>query len=86
MAGGPASTSPLPSTVTVVSDPFEPISTFTVGGDTVSVNLISNGDFTTRDLTGQQGNLDGWTTYKLNDTTIGSAGQWLVQSGRDPAR
>lgn len=72
---------PLPSAVEVISDPFKLLSTFSVGGTTVSVNLLRNGNFETRALTGEQGNLDGWNTFKLSDTTRGSAGQFLAQTG-----
>ena len=72
---------PLPSVVDIISDPFRLLSTFNVGGTTVSVNLLRNGNFEIRALTGEQGNLDGWNTFKLADTTRGSAGQFLAQTG-----
>ncbi len=71
---------PVPSRVAIVSDPFRLLSTFNIGGTTVSVNLIRNGNFDARDLTNEQGNLTGWNTYKLRDTTRGSAGAWGVQT------
>jgi hypothetical protein len=81
VAGGTSGTTPLPSTVAVVSDPFVQLSSFDVGGSTISVNLVRNGNFSERDLTGEQGNLDGWTTYALDNSSPGSEGQWLPQTG-----
>jgi hypothetical protein len=82
---GPNATSPppvpFPSAVEVISDPFRLLSTFNVGGTTVSANLLRNGSFENRALTGEQGNLDGWNVFRLTDTTRGSAGQFLAQTG-----
>lgn len=82
---GPSATSPPPvpfaSAVEVVSDPFRLLSTFNVGGTTVSANLLRNGSFENRALSGEQGNLDGWNVFRLTDTTRGSAGQFLAQTG-----
>ncbi len=74
------SATPVPSFVAVISDPFRLLSTFNVGGTTVSVNLIRNGGFDARSLTNEQGNLDGWTAFKLRDTTRGSAGAWGIHT------
>ncbi len=48
------------SYVAVVSDPWQRVVTFTSGGTTVNANLVSNGGFEVRDLTGagQPGRLD----------------------------
>ncbi|MCI0704510.1 MAG: FG-GAP-like repeat-containing protein [Planctomycetia bacterium] len=69
-----------PSYVSVVSDPFIFLTTFNVVTTTVRVDLVRNGDFQARDLTGEQGNLTGWTTFKLKDSTSGSRGAWSPQT------
>jgi hypothetical protein len=66
--------------VTVAANPFLRVTTFTEGGNSVNVNLISNGDFAGTDLSGEQGNLDGWQTADLG-ASPGSHGRWLPQSG-----
>jgi hypothetical protein len=69
-----------PTNVGVLSDPFQLLSTFQVVSKIVQVNLTQNGNFETRDLNGDQGNLDGWTTFDLKDPTGGSRGAWGVET------
>jgi hypothetical protein len=76
-AGGqPSSTA-----VAATGDPFLPVLTFFKTGQTVTSDLIVNGDFDTPQLTGETGNLDGWQTASLPD----SQGQWTVQHRATPA-
>jgi hypothetical protein len=71
-----------PSDVTVVDDPFIPVTSFIVGGQFVGPNLIRNGSFEASDLAGEAGNLSGWTTYNYTtDANVGSAGNWVAQTG-----
>jgi hypothetical protein len=81
VAGTSSATSPDPSFVTVVSDPFIPVTTFTAVGNVVSVNLVRNGDFENTDLAGEAGNLAGWLTNNTNPGVTGSHGAWAVQTG-----
>jgi hypothetical protein len=53
---------------------------FTIGGTSVSTDLVRNGTFEQRDLSGEQGNLLGWQTFDLNSNP-GSLGHWSPQSG-----
>jgi hypothetical protein len=76
-AGGqPSSTA-----VAATSDPFLPVLTFFKTGQTVTSDLIKNGDFNTPQLTGEAGNLDGWQTASLPD----SQGEWTIQQKATPA-
>jgi hypothetical protein len=80
--GGQTTTPVGPSSVTVVSDPFQAITTFNVQGNLVRNNLIANGGFEFSDLSGEHGNLNGWQTFKQNRTPgPGSAGDWSAQTG-----
>src|SRR5262249_54230954 len=62
-AGGPA---PAPSFLAVTPSPLVRVTTFASGGTVVSANLINNGDFEARDLSGEQGNLLGWLDFNFN--------------------
>ena len=75
------SATPVPSFVGVVSDPFRLLTTFNIGGTRVSANLVVNGSFENRDLTNEQGNLDGWINYRPGDTVRTGAGAFVVQTG-----
>ncbi len=75
-----AGTSPEPSAIAVVSDPYFPVTTFNVVSTTVNANLVSNGDFQTADLSGEPSDLDGWQTYD-EPGTPGSNGRWSTQTG-----
>jgi hypothetical protein len=67
----------IPSFVASLSDPLIRATTFSTGGTVVSTNLIRNGDFEARDLSGEKGNLDGWQTFDQAN----SHGQWSPQAG-----
>ncbi len=73
MAGGAASS----TVVGVVSDPFVHITTFHLVSNIVNVNLIQNGGFEGKDLSGQQGNLLGWQTAQVPN----SRGAFYTQTG-----
>src|SRR5262249_59417874 len=77
----PGGASPGSTSVTVVSDPFVRLTTFTGGGDLVRNNIVVNGNFETPDLTTERGNLDGWRTFDQNSGAglSGSAGAWGPQ-------
>lgn len=72
--GGPSGVPPpsqdpgVPNVVGVINDPFEKLTTFETGGTITNNNLLRNGNFEKADLTGEKGNLDGWTSYNLTDT------------------
>jgi len=74
----PPITPPIPpvvlSTVAVVSDPFLAVLTFFQTGPLVTTNLIQNGNFSSSDLSGETGNLDGWQTASQRD----SEGEWTI--------
>ncbi len=79
-AGGPPSSVvglPVTSPIVTVSDPFLNVLTFFKGGNIVAPNLITNGNFESRDFSGEQGNLVGWKTANITD----SRGEWLTQTG-----
>ena len=73
MAGGPASA----TVVATVSDPMVRVTTFNLISNIVKVNLIANGGFEGKDLSGQQGNLIGWQTAQVPD----SRGGFYTQTG-----
>ncbi len=54
--------------------------TFTITSHTVAPNLVRNGGFEQRDLSGERGNLLGWQTFDLNSNP-GSFGRWAPQTG-----
>jgi hypothetical protein len=66
-----------PSYVAVANEPFQALTSFIIVDATVKQNLIVNGNFGTADLSGERGNLDGWTVYN----EAGSAGTWAPQTG-----
>jgi hypothetical protein len=70
-AGGP----PSPTTVATASDPLIRLDTFFMGGTLISSNLVQNGNFDTRDLSNEEGNLVGWTAGSIQD----SHGAWNTQ-------
>ena len=72
-----------PSYAVVADNPLIPVTTFSPNSDTVTVNLVANGNFSAPDLTGNDtlGTLDGWQTYNLPNATGGSYGEWTVQTG-----
>ena len=78
--GYEAGTNPEPSTITVVSDPYFPITTFNIVNTTVNANLVTNGSFQTADLSGEPSDLDGWQIYD-EPGTPGSNGHWSTQTG-----
>src|SRR5205823_2874044 len=57
--------------------PFVRVTSFHIGGTSVTANLVDNGGFEDRDLSGEQGNLDGWKTF---DQPGNGHGRWAVQS------
>src|SRR5205823_6593777 len=66
-----------PSLVVVGSDPFIPVTTFTVLTTLVRTNLIANGNFEKQDLANEKGNTLGWQmAHQVN-----SHGEFLLQSG-----
>ncbi len=73
MAGGPASA----TVVATVSDPMVRVTTFDLISNIVKVNLVANGGFEGKDLSGQQGNLLGWQTAQVPD----SRGGFYTQTG-----
>ncbi|HYV37174.1 MAG TPA: FG-GAP-like repeat-containing protein, partial [Gemmataceae bacterium] len=79
-AGGGNSPTPVPSFVAVISDPWRRATTFTVIGPIVNTNLVRNGDFEAPDLSGEFGNLNGWSTFDLGGNP-GSRGRWVSQTG-----
>jgi hypothetical protein len=79
--GGTGSTTLGPSYAAIISDPFLRVTTFNSGGTQVRPNLVANGNFETRDLTGTAGILTGWQQYELPDNPGGSHGAWSIQTG-----
>jgi FG-GAP-like repeat len=71
---------PAPTYLAITPTPLQAVTTFTSGGNLVQPNLINNGDFESRDLSGEQGNLLGWQTYD-DPYGSGSAGAWGPQTG-----
>ncbi len=69
-----------PTSLAATPSPLIHVTTFQTSGNTVSNNLISNGDFEKRDLSGEAGNLLGWQTYDLQSNP-GSHGRWAAQTG-----
>jgi hypothetical protein len=61
--------------------PLIRVTTFLSGGGLINSNLLKNGNFEGRDLTGELGNLLGWEIYKLPDSPGGSFGGWNGQTG-----
>src|SRR5262249_28641468 len=55
---GPTYLAPAPS-------PLVQVTTFKSGGNLVKTDLINNGNFEARDLSGETGNLLGWQTFNL---------------------
>jgi hypothetical protein len=78
--GGTGTPTMPPSYLAVTPSPLVRVTTFKTGGTTISANLVANGDFESRDLTGEQGNLLGWQTYDL-PSNPGSNGHWSIQTG-----
>ncbi len=72
---------PPPTYLAVGDSALIKLTTFSTGGNVVVSNLVRNGGFEQADLTGEQGNLLGWTTYKLPDVPVGSHGGWSIQTG-----
>jgi hypothetical protein len=66
-----------PSLFAVSADPFIRATTFTVSTNRVTSDVVLNGSFDTRDLNGENGNLNGWTTFQVAN----SAGAWGNQTG-----
>ncbi len=66
-----------PSVLAVSADPFIRATTFTVSTNRVTSDVILNGSFDTRDLNGENGNLNGWTTFQVAN----AAGSWGNQTG-----
>ncbi len=80
MAGGAANN----TVVATVSDPFVRVTTFNLVSTIVNVDLIQNGGFEGKDLSGAQANLLGWQTATGGATTLGalnSRGGWYTQTG-----
>lgn len=73
-------TLPTPTYLAVTPTPLQPVTTFTSGGTLIQTDLVNNGNFNDRDLSGETGNLDGWQTYN-DPTNPGSAGAWVGQTG-----
>ena len=72
-AGGPAGS----TVVATVSDPFVRLTTFNLISKVVNVNVIQNGGFEGKDLSGQQANLLGWQTTQVPN----SRGGFYTQTG-----
>ncbi len=81
LASDVSSPPPAPSYLGITASPLVRVTTFSSGGAIVNVNLINNGDFESRDLNNEQGNLLGWQTFNLNTSPGGSLGNWLPQTG-----
>ncbi len=69
-----------PTFLAITPSPLLPVTTFTSSGDLIQTQLVNNGNFDSRDLSGEQGNLLGWNAY--NDPFgAGSAGAWVAETG-----
>src|SRR5262249_4933646 len=65
---GSLTASPVPSSAAAVSDPLVLVVTFSTQGTTVQTNLVKNGNFEARDLSGEQGNLSGWQVFQQTNS------------------
>jgi hypothetical protein len=72
--GGPQQ---LPTVISVASDPFIAVTTFTSQSNISNINLALNGSFQKLDLADEKGNLTGWQTFQETD----SKGGWDSQTG-----
>ncbi len=78
---GPTNTPlPTPTFLAITPTPLEAVTTFTSGGNLIQDNLVNNGNFESRDLSGEQENLLGWQTYD-DPYGPGSAGAWQAATG-----
>src|SRR5207302_8000512 len=64
----------------VRNSPLLRLSTFALGGNVVTTDLVVNGGFEKTDLTTEAGNLVGWQTYNLPNVPGGSHGGWQQQN------
>lgn len=80
LAGGTGTPYLAPSFLGATPNPLIRVTTFTSGGTVVNTNLVTNGDFELRDLTGEKGNLLGWDTFRLAASPGGSQGEWYPQT------
>ena len=81
VAGGVGGPALPPSALAVTPTTLIRVTTFTSGGQVVSVNLLDNGDFEATDLNGEKGNLLGWQAFDFNTSPGGSYGSWMAQTG-----
>jgi hypothetical protein len=78
---GPGTGFAPPTAVAVGGAALVHASTFTVAGNFIKVDELTNPDFETPDLSNESGNLAGWQTFDLPDNPGGSHGRWGIQTG-----
>ena len=59
-----------PSTIIATPSPTIPVTTFFCSSNSAASNLVNNGTFASYDLSNEQGNLDGWSTYEVAPTPL----------------